>query len=70
MVISDIKAKLLEHAEAKSDSNKFYFLKHIPGWSTNNDANGMVFWFFIKRVDQGLLPSERGLILQEKDIDF
>lgn len=30
----------------------------------------MVFWFFIKRVDQGLLPSERGLILQEKDAYF
>ena len=30
----------------------------------------MVFWCFIKRVDHGLLPSERGLILQEKDVHF
>ena len=43
---------------------------HLPGWSTNNEANGMVFWFFINMVDQGLLPSERGLILQEKNVYF
>lgn len=40
------------------------FQKQLLPWSTNSEAKGTPFWFFIKTVDQGLLPSERGLTLQ------
>lgn len=48
----------------------FYGLKitvfqHLP-WSMNKEANGTPLWFFIKSADQGLPPSERGLILESE----
>jgi len=56
----------------KSDENRVHgkskwemsFL-YIP-CSANNAANGTDFWDFIRLVDQGLLPSERGRTLKTK----